>query len=728
VTPQSGLSNMPEVELPSTADRNAPNARAREEQQSSTTVETVEMTTEPLVSVRGAVLVPPAVATVETVEIPGEVPEIPTGDAGVDSEPVEPSAEGGEPDAETAATEGADAKTSDETASAAPLDLGSDSDIWKASNAIWVSGDWSYADRAQGRVFMITSDLVHPDDGRELLSVERVEQVIKRKGNLRTGWIIHDRDPYVDEDLVRNPRAILGQIKPTHIHAVEERRNVTTVAQVARAYRIPPNFIKVGKGHGAFLDFAEYLTHESEKEQAKGKFLYPDGDVHANFDFRLEVNEHVAARKAGIGGSGSKFQREVNQALLDVLEGRKEPEDVRVELPLVYAKYHQKLKDLHHDYLARDENRPQVGSVFTKATVAILGPSRSGKGLLADDLRDETVALALAAGQQWNYAQPAGRNALEGIGTAQIVHHDDARHWMLPTYDEWLRYLDPNRATEVATRFKNRPPVAPRVIMASTSQTLLSLALTALLQKLPAELAETADKRRPVNIDEFLLRIGWVVNVSKPAGVTDPTVIRDEMLVTVARITEGEEPRIQGVHDGDGLYLGDITTRHEVESVAMIKGAERAARFLAVSIIAECSPDVAAVIPGDVLGTYQTVVQGVVEDEKQRREGEQQRRENELAVGAQKAAEREEAAEVRRLIEAEAIRLERELCSCPEFPPIYFHTRHEDTCPALPSEERERRAQEKQWVDEERDAKRERELAFKLEKVRKNGLLLELPE
>lgn len=458
-----------------------------------------------------------------------------------------------------------------------PSDPGDDV-LWKASNPIWAPGGaWAYAEALKGRNFMVTTDLVHPDTGAVLIDEERIEETVRRKGNLRTAWIIHDRDPYVAEDLARNPRAVLGQIKPTHVHVVEERRNQTSLAQIARAWRIAPNFFKVGKGHGAFLDFAEYLTHENPKEIAKGKHHYDDDDlVHANFEFRLEVDEHVAARAAGGGRGGSKFARLVEQIMLDVMEGRKTPDDVRTDpdpnVRLVYAKYHERLKTLHHDFLSRDENRPKVGTIYRKASLAILGPTRAGKGLLADEVRDRTMELVAAAGRSWTFVQPAGRNALEGVGTAEVVHHDDARYWLLPTYDEWLRYLDPNRATEVATRFRNLPPVAPRVIMASSSQTLLSLGLTALLQKMPAELAETANKRKPVNIDEFLLRIGWLVNVSKPAGVSDPDVIREQMMVGVSKIVEGEAHRIQGVHDGDGLYLGDIRTAHVVEPIAVIKG------------------------------------------------------------------------------------------------------------------------------------------------------------
>lgn len=39
------------------------------------------------------------------------------------------------------------------------------------------------------------------------------------------------------------------------------------------------------------MDEVEYLTHESEKQQSLGKYLYPDEEVHSNFNFREAINE-----------------------------------------------------------------------------------------------------------------------------------------------------------------------------------------------------------------------------------------------------------------------------------------------------------------------------------------------------------------------------------------------------------------------------------------------------
>ena len=53
------------------------------------------------------------------------------------------------------------------------------------------------------------------------------------------------------------------------------------------------------EGQGTFLDCVEYLTHEHEKQQKLGKHLYSDEEIHANFDWRMAVDERVAARKQG---------------------------------------------------------------------------------------------------------------------------------------------------------------------------------------------------------------------------------------------------------------------------------------------------------------------------------------------------------------------------------------------------------------------------------------------
>lgn len=235
-------------------------------------------------------------------------------------------------------------------------------------------GEWHYAESLKGRVFMITTDWVHPDTGDVIITPAKVMEVVARKGNLRTAWVSHDKDLYTSEDLEVNPRAVLGQPKPAHSHIVEERRNSTSVAAVSRAYGVAPNFVQVKKGHGVFLDMVEYLTHEHPTQQALGKHRYQDSEIHANFEFRIAVDEHVASRSRGGKSRGSK---KLDELMLAVMHGEKTLRQLRQEDPLEYARNLRKFHDLRRDFMLSSPP-PSV-----RVNYYIHGHSGTGKSVLA---------------------------------------------------------------------------------------------------------------------------------------------------------------------------------------------------------------------------------------------------------------------------------------------------------------------------------------------------------
>lgn len=239
-------------------------------------------------------------------------------------------------------------------------------------------GDWHYAESLSARVFFITTDWVHPDTGETIITPETVERVIARKGNLRTAWINHDKDQYTADDVKRNPRAVLGQTKPAHVHIIEERRNQTTVAAVARAYGIAPNFVEPKKGHGAFLDVAEYLTHEHEKQQKLGKHHYDDAEVQANgFDFRAEVDTHVASR--GKPGASRKVTPE-DALALRVLNGELTVAEAMTADPLSFSRAKTRISAMRSSFLAHQPPPQQRINIYLE------GPGGIGKDLLAKAL------------------------------------------------------------------------------------------------------------------------------------------------------------------------------------------------------------------------------------------------------------------------------------------------------------------------------------------------------
>ena len=277
----------------------------------------------------GTVLVPPAIPTVETVEM-GQVPTPKSGSSATNEvERSDPYAPG---------------------------------------------GPWHYAESLKGRIFTITTDWVHPDTGETLITPADVEEHLRRKGNLRTAWVSHDKDLYRADDVQSNPRAVLGESTPSHVHAVEERKNETCLAAVARAWHLNPNFIQLKKGRGVFLDCVEYLTHEHATQQNLGKHRYDDSEIHANFDFRLEVDEHVAERSSPRSSGGAK---KTHALFLSVMRGETSLRQLRNDHPLEYALNLRKFHDLRRDFMLSSPP-PSV-----RLNYYIHGQSGAGKSVLA---------------------------------------------------------------------------------------------------------------------------------------------------------------------------------------------------------------------------------------------------------------------------------------------------------------------------------------------------------
>jgi hypothetical protein len=168
---------------------------------------------------------------------------------------------------------------------------------------------------------------------------------------------------------------------------------------MANLFGIPSNFIDVPKGRepNKFLDCVEYLTHEHPKQQELGKYLYPDEEVKANFDFRAELN----LRKTSVRKYGTNLKIR-DQLRMDVLNGEKTLRQVMEEYPLEYAADLKKLKDLRRVYINEKKPIPSLRINFY-----IYGDGGIGKDLMSRGLarslfpeieRDEELFLTIGAG------------------------------------------------------------------------------------------------------------------------------------------------------------------------------------------------------------------------------------------------------------------------------------------------------------------------------------------
>lgn len=231
------------------------------------------------------------------------------------------------------------------------------------------------------RTFNISQYFYHPDTNIQLLTMQDVEKGLKHKSIKKYAWIIHDKDVQTKEDInkrydkrianLEDMRNTINQaeydatlqdlvqqrerdyinppLKPAHIHIVLSLKPAQTIKTIAKWFNIPTNYIEVPYGHGAFWDCVEYLTHEDPDQLAEGKTLYPDKEVHANFDFRFLLQSR---KKYG------RIPTESDKILIDILEHGKTLKECEEKYRLPFWDSDQKFKRARLYYISNN-NPPQ---------------------------------------------------------------------------------------------------------------------------------------------------------------------------------------------------------------------------------------------------------------------------------------------------------------------------------------------------------------------------------
>lgn len=174
--------------------------------------------------------------------------------------------------------------------------------------------------KASTRVFTVCQFGINPRTGETIADLQAIINNLKSHKSI-TDWAycIHDKDVHtqdsiqemyknliqeannngitdeneVDDYLRINAWANLGDLIAEHIHIVGRCKSNRSICQIANWLGVPEFLVKKVKGKGAFLDCIEYLTHEDEKQQALGKYHYPDDEIHANFDWRKALTNKV---------------------------------------------------------------------------------------------------------------------------------------------------------------------------------------------------------------------------------------------------------------------------------------------------------------------------------------------------------------------------------------------------------------------------------------------------
>lgn len=226
----------------------------------------------------------------------------------------------------------------------------------------------------KSRIFNIMQYEKHPDTDEVLLSEDTIKvALLSHRMIKRWAYIKHDKDVYsaldeeayeqrqVDEEKqaqqelsmhevkqqINEKKIKKGDVKPAHWHIVVElKTNQIEIGVIAKWFGIKDNYINVAKGAGAFLDCVQYLTHEGEKQQELGKRLYEDTEVHANFDFRNELDDRAEKKL--------KYGRDLDtktELRYKVLHGELTIRDVRKKYEFEYIEDREKLLKLRLDFI-----------------------------------------------------------------------------------------------------------------------------------------------------------------------------------------------------------------------------------------------------------------------------------------------------------------------------------------------------------------------------------------
>lgn len=250
------------------------------------------------------------------------------------------------------------------------LDAGFDADLWS---------------HIKPRLLANIKDYLRDPNNEEILSAvekyqngdrsENVTAVITALNNAFASQdknVIVTRDEYIAAKCPEEEMVHAGDPKPPHYHIVVQTEDAYAASTIANWFGIEPQYVDIPKGKDKhkFADCVRYLTHESDKEQAKGKHLYADEEVHANFEFRDLIDHADAVQNIDSASEKDRMRAEV------LIHG-KTLAQCRAENPLLYADDMEKLKKLRADFLATVPMPP------IRINYYIEGAGGIGKGTLS---------------------------------------------------------------------------------------------------------------------------------------------------------------------------------------------------------------------------------------------------------------------------------------------------------------------------------------------------------
>lgn len=270
-------------------------------------------------------------------------------------------------------------------------------------------GKWHKHDRKKFSVFFITQQAFYDGYG-DLLTEERIREALAPKGMTDWAYINHDRDTYTAKDFKSKytpPKgAAVGDKKPAHWHIVIFCKSRKTIAAVAKAFGVPPQYVE-GKPPSAFLPLCKYLTHEDPAQADKE--TYDRSEVVTNVPDLWERVDEDAERRAQ--------QKKVNLDEISTLvaTGKMTLAEVREKHLQLYVKRGvlAHLTKMRGDYLQYAELPPRVVNIL------VYGDGGTGKDL---------IGSALARVLDFSVFKIGGENVgFDGYDGEDCIIWEDAR-------------------------------------------------------------------------------------------------------------------------------------------------------------------------------------------------------------------------------------------------------------------------------------------------------------
>lgn len=296
------------------------------------------------------------------------------------------------------------------------------------------------------RVINLMQYEYNPRTGKDLhFNEQNIIDALQHRTIKRWAYIRHDKDVYSEDDeldnieflgkeydrkkksgedvgcltredyVIQNQWVKQGELKPPHWHVVAQCDRATDLAVYARWFGVLEQYIEAPSGRGNFLDCTEYLTHESPKQQAKGKHRYEDELVKSNFNFRSELDRRALTR-AKYGGD---VDRKTELRLM-VLNGEITLREIRKNYPLNYIEDRDKLQQMRLEYIS-EAQPPRMRHNFY-----ICGSGGVGKGVASDvlahvlypDIEDDDDLLFRVGAEGANF---------DGYDGQPVIIWDDCR-------------------------------------------------------------------------------------------------------------------------------------------------------------------------------------------------------------------------------------------------------------------------------------------------------------